>query len=469
MALNSQISIGPTKTYARDLTLEAIVWQGHIAYVPRATANDRGSWSLSRVFDTATIGSARLFPPQQPQSNADTWIRPRSEKSLALLVALLLSLFVFVIAAGEAGAEEQVALPTTKLCATPPGTVPPGTVPPGTALCPSTARPSAVDTLPVGSKANEMPPARPFLSPLDSMPPAPGSEEGIGQHPLPKPGADVGGPVPEPISPPQSPSPEAASTPFERHGPATSPIDQPRTKTTPEQDLPMPRSAPDPGPLAMESYVAPTRPSTPKKDEPAGAQPSTAPSKKAPAYPILTIESARKPAPSVADRTADQQMSSRARESGGAGSAVRQVAEPLVQQAPTLPSFTVESHVAVHETLTRTLKAISDTVARDLVGIVESWTADWLPFDDATQSPLEGTVLEPLDPLFPTMPPLEDSSFFSLTGVGQVGPGGGLGLLLLGVLVSVLILLRQEGPLSWISGESPKPTSALLMPLERPG
>jgi hypothetical protein len=148
---------------------------------------------------------------------------------------------------------------------------------------------------------------------------------------------------------------------------------------------------------------------------------------------------------------------------------VRKVAEPLVQQAPPLPAFTVESHVAVHETLTRTLKAVSDTVARDLVGIVESWTADWLPFDDATQSPLEGTVLEPLDPLFPTMPPLEDSSFFSLAGVGQVGPGGGLGLLLLGVLVSVLILLRQEGPLSWISGESPKPTSALLMPLERPG
>ena len=409
-----------------------------------------------------------MFPPQQPQSNAHTWIRPRSEKSLALLVALLLSLFVFVIAAGEAGAEEQVALPTSKLCATPPGTVPPGT-----ALCPSTVRPSAVDTspvdtLPVETKANEMPPVRPFLPPLDSMPPAPGSEQGMGQHPLPKPGADVGGPVPEPLSPPQSPSPEAVSTPFDRHGPATSPIDQPHTKTTPEEDLPMPRSAPEPGPLAMESSVVPTRPSTPKKDEPAGAQPSAAPSKKAPAYPILTIESARKPAPSVAGRTTDQ-MSSRAQGSGGAGSAVRQVAEPLVQQAPPLPAFTVESHVAVHETLTRTLKAVSDTVARDLVGIVESWTADWLPFDDATQSPLEGTVLDPLDPLFPTMPPLEDSSFFSLAGVGQVGPGGGLGLLLLGVLVSVLILLRQEGPLSWISGESPKPTSALLMPLERPG
>jgi hypothetical protein len=417
-----------------------------------------------------------LFPPQQPQSNADTWIHSRSEKNLALFVALLLSLFVFVIAASEAGAEEQVALPTTKLCATPPDTVPPGT-----ALCPSTVRPSAVDTspvdtLPVGTKANEMPQARPFLPPLESMPPAPGSEPGMGQHPLPSPGADVGGPGPEPIRPPQGPSPEAVSTPFDRHGPATSPIDQPHTKITPEEDLPMPRSTPDPGPPATESSVVPTRPSTeprpapyaPRKDKPAGAQPSTAPSKKAPASPSLPIESARKPVPSVADRATDQ-MSSRAQGSGGAGSAVRQVAEPLVQQAAPLPAFTVESHVAVHETLTRTLKAVSDTVARDLVGIVESWTADWLPFDDATQSPLEGTVLDPLDPLFPTMPPLEDSSFLSLAGVGQVGPGGGLGLLLLGVLVSVLILLRQEGPLSWISGESPKPTSALLMPLERPG
>jgi hypothetical protein len=70
---------------------------------------------------------------------------------------------------------------------------------------------------------------------------------------------------------------------------------------------------------------------------------------------------------------------------------------------------------------------------------------------------------------FHRCPPLGDSSFFSLPGTMQVGSGGGLGLLLLGVLASGLILLRRDGPLSWISYELPKPTSALLLPLERPG
>jgi hypothetical protein len=146
------------------------------------------------------------------------------------------------------------------------------------------------------------------------------------------------------------------------------------------------------------------------------------------------------------------------------------VVEPLVQQAP-LAGFAAEGLAHRNVTLTQTIKAVSETVARDLVGIVENWTTDWLPFDEdeTSQSLLEGTVLDPLDPLFPTMPPLEDSSFLSLAGGGQLVPGGGLGLLLLGILASVLILLRREGPLSWISGESPKPTSALLMPLERPG
>jgi len=140
-----------------------------------------------------------------------------------------------------------------------------------------------------------------------------------------------------------------------------------------------------------------------------------------------------------------------------------------VQQAP-LPGFAGEAHVSVHEALTRTFKAVSDTVTRDLVGLVESWTPDWLPFGEPTQSPFEGIALDPLDPLFPTMPPLEDSSFFfSLAGGWQVGAGGGLGVVLLGVITTFLILVRRDGPLSWISGELPKPTSVLLMPLERPG
>ena len=48
------------------LTWAVFVAKIFIAYVPRATANDRGSWSLSPVFDTATIGSAQSFGPPAP-------------------------------------------------------------------------------------------------------------------------------------------------------------------------------------------------------------------------------------------------------------------------------------------------------------------------------------------------------------------------------------------------------------------
>src|ERR671916_2266115 len=145
--------IGNSQQFPKEIPKEALTSGPsgamiNIAYVPRATAKDRGSWSLSRVVDTAGIGRGvpRLMSPQHPQSNAPMWIRPRSEKSFAVLAALFLSLFVFVFAAGEAGAEEQVVLPMDPWCAMPPDTAPTDTVPPGAALCPPTVLPpSAVD------------------------------------------------------------------------------------------------------------------------------------------------------------------------------------------------------------------------------------------------------------------------------------------------------------------------------------
>ncbi len=64
--------------------------------------------------------------------------------------------------------------------------------------------------------------------------------------------------------------------------------------------------------------------------------------------------------------------------------------------------------------------------------------------------------------------PLWGSSF-SLSG-GQAGPGGGLTPLLMCVLASGLVLLRRDGLLFRLAPyEPPKPSSALLLPLERPG
>jgi hypothetical protein len=406
------------------------------------------------------------------------WIRARSAKSLTLLVALFLSLFVFVISAGEARAEEQGVLPSTQWpqwCAAPPGVVPPGIAPSGTAPCPPTVRPSVADTSPLdnppaGSTANGTAPAPPFPPPHDSVPlPAPGSEEPPGQHALPYPGAGSGLGT-KPIPPFQSEPPEGASTPPDGRGSATSPTDQPRRpKMLPEGALPTPGSATDPKPAS----------SAPHNEGPAGLQPSSAPDQLPaakgvpptakgvpPSSPRPPVGSAGKQTPSAADH-ASEPAPSQVRGSEAAHSTVRWVVEPLVPHA--LPNLAAASRGAVHEALTQTHKTVSETVA-GAMGTLESWAARWLPSGEAAQGSSEGSAPDPLDPLLPPLPPpLGDSPFFSLPGTGQVAFGGGVGLLLLGVLASVLILRRRDGPLSWISCEPPKPTSALLVPLERPG
>jgi hypothetical protein len=79
-------------------------------------------------------------------------------------------------------------------------------------------------------------------------------------------------------------------------------------------------------------------------------------------------------------------------------------------------------------------------------------------------TPLEDAPL----PSSPLSMPIGGSSF-SLSGGGSQTGGGVAPLVLLGVLASVLALLRRDGRLSLISCEVPRPSSALLSPLERPG
>jgi hypothetical protein len=63
--------------YAKALTPGTTVGMINLAYVPRATAIDRGSWSLSRVIDPATIGSAQaLGPPAPSESEQSSHVDP---------------------------------------------------------------------------------------------------------------------------------------------------------------------------------------------------------------------------------------------------------------------------------------------------------------------------------------------------------------------------------------------------------
>ena len=80
----------------------------------------------------------------------------------------------------------------------------------------------------------------------------------------------------------------------------------------------------------------------------------------------------------------------------------------------------------------------------------------------SSESPLKDTTPQPVSPFTPPA-----GSSFSLSG-GQAGHGGVV-LLLLCVLASGLILLRLDFKLLWAFCELPKPSSALRLPLERPG
>ena len=86
---------------------------------------------------------------------------------------------------------------------------------------------------------------------------------------------------------------------------------------------------------------------------------------------------------------------------------------------------------------------------------------------ESARSPVTGS--SEAAPLSPLTPPPVESSFFSLSGSDLVPVGGAAPLLLLCALVSGLLLLRPGGKLWWIFCQLPKPSSALLLPLERPG
>ena len=245
-------------------------------------------------------------------------------------------------------------------------------------------------------------------------------------------------------------------------------ITEPRPAShAPQKEWPAGLQSPSaPDKLPAEKSV-PAFPSPPVPLGPVGNPVGNLVGKQPPSAANHAAERAANPAASRAAHRAASPMPPRVQGSETARATVLQVVEPLVGK--TLPNFAAASRSVVHEALAHTHQAVAETVTSAL-GTLGSWTTDLLPSaPGAAQSSLEDGPPDPLVPLLPSMPPLGDSSFLPVPGTMQVGSGGGLGLLLLGILASVLILRRRDGPLSWISFETLKPTSALLLPLERPG
>jgi hypothetical protein len=101
-----------------------------------------------------------------------------------------------------------------------------------------------------------------------------------------------------------------------------------------------------------------------------------------------------------------------------------------------------------------------------------SSAAERPPADDSAQSYSTGGNTASVVPSSPLTSP-ESSHFYQQFGGASVGAsvssGVGFAPLLLGLLISVMLLCRRDGRSWQLSWYLPKPTSVLLLPLERPG
>ena len=432
-------------------------------------------------------------------------------RSLALLVVLVLCLSALVLAANEAWAKEQPAKEQPSPAAqqgpaegkntpngqgngqgepvrgtpTTPVTLPPAQGPP--AVTPPVQKPP-VENAPPPPKSETPPPAeKPSSPPLDPVPSTPKPDPAPQPTPQPVPQAGAGGeedvesdPVPNTSQPPMTgsdrviePEPVRTASPgildeIEDigHDLARAPVSAPATPAAADEGHaagPAPDPVlPLPAPVAAAKQVLPAASkglATLVRGllaEPA-AEPATAPI--APwgdGGPLTTFTNSIPAAAVVAAAVPAAPV---------VGEALRLSAKPVTRAAGALDSAvgTVQSAAA---SAAASVASATAEVFRTLTG-----GSAGTPSSDATsgnqQAPSDGT---PQDPIAPLVPPLGDSLFSPFTGAAGQLAGGGIAPLLVGILALLTVsLTRRDFRTYLIACEMPKPSSALLRPLERPG
>ena len=402
-------------------------------------------WRLHRD----TIGSElRLLTLGQPPRKTALQAHLQSRQPLALLVALVLCLFAFVFAANVAWAKEQ---PSSKEQQQPRGES--TTIVNGTQVAEPAPTPTPVvtSTPPVETSSID----KLTRPPADLVPPKADPE------PAPQPTSlqrtvvvtTTGG---ETVGPPISA--ERASAPQKSEPTPTTESATTTTTTTPSKPAPVSASAaPTPNLGSPETELPAAAEEVPaaggSADVPSGlwAPPSEV------AEPVI-------PAPIL------QQVAQ--------GGASLQGVDSQEQEAQPgyYPTSAIAPPSAAVQPLTQALNNVIGTSASAVgsaVAGVLGTVGDWLTeapssaADNSTSSP-EGAWLAPVAPVLPE--PLGSSYIGLFSGMGQASTGGAGTTLLLGVLfVASILLLRRDCRMYLVSIELPKPSSALLSPLERPG
>ena len=160
----------------------------------------------------------------------------------------------------------------------------------------------------------------------------------------------------------------------------------------------------------------------------------------------------------------------------------QQVAQVVASQEQSRPSYYSTSGIAPSsaavQPLTWTLNNVIGTntsatvsTVAGVLGTVGNGLSEAPSSAEDSSSSSQGTWPAPSAPVSPEQQPLGSSYIGLSSGMGQASSAGGLGTtLLLGVLfVASIELLRRDFRTYLVSIELPKPSSALLSPLERPG
>ena len=161
----------------------------------------------------------------------------------------------------------------------------------------------------------------------------------------------------------------------------------------------------------------------------------------------------------------------------------QQVAQVAASQEQSRASYYSTSGIApssaAAQPLTWTLNNVIGTntsatvsAVAGVLGTVGDWLSEAPSSAEDSSSSSQGTWPAPSAPVSPEQQQPLGSSYIGLSsGMGQASSAGGLGTtLLLGVLlVASTMLLRRDFRTYLVSIELPKPSSALLLPLERPG
>lgn len=407
-------------------------------------------------------------------------IGPRSRKIQALAMMLVLCLVTFVVlAGGEAWAAEQ-----------PSQAAQPGTVQSTTMINGKVAEPVAEVTPPVKTPPVETPPAQTPPPPTNETPPTeepspppPKNETPRAEEPSPPP-VDPPPPTPEPEPTPQ-PTPQwfavvitdgevvesepvSTSQSVADFGQVLEP--KPMSNASPDVVDPTPTPAapaaaddgyasgpapdpvlPVPGPAAASEHVIPAASGLAGLVRGLVAEPAASPA-------APRGDGGLRPTPADANPAA-----------GLTPSAPVQTVPASVGGALRLPSSlgTTAARAAVTVQSAATSAA---TLASEVLGSLTGGS----PVNSSTNS-TDGTQEQPSEGTPQPAPPLAPvgGGHFSLSttgGGGLAGPGGGFAPVLVGILALLATsLLRRDFRTYLISCDMPKPSSALLLPLERPG